>query len=94
MRVQRPQNHNGATGHVVYQGTAPIFVTTKLADMERLEKLSQVDATTGLAKDGDASMIYRRLKIYKFHTRIPKTPDTVKYCPACFSKLVLSQSQP
>ena len=38
-------------------------------------------------------MIYRRLKVYKFHTRIPKTAGKIKYCPACFAKLVLGQSQ-
>ncbi len=93
VRVQRPQNQNGVTGHVTYQGTAPIFATTKLVDMERFAKLSEIDAETGLAKDADASMIYRRLKVYKFHTRIPKASGKVKYCPACFAQLVLSQSR-
>ena len=94
LRVQRPQNQNGVTGHVTYQGTAPIFVTTKLADMERFEKLSAIDAATGLAHDADASMIYRRLKVYKFHKRIPKAAARLKYCPSCFAQLVLSQAQP
>ena len=38
-------------------------------------------------------MSYRRLKVYKFHTRIPKTAGKIKYCQACFAKLVLGQSQ-
>ena len=94
VRIQRPQNQNGVVGHVTYQGTAPIFATTKLADIARFEKLSEIDPATGLAKDADASMIYRRLKVYKFLTRIPKAAGKIKYCPACFAKLVLSQAQP
>ena len=93
VRVQRSQNQTGVTGHVTYQGTAPIFVTTKLADMERFAKLSEIDPATGLAKDADAAMVFRRLKVYKFHTRISKATMKVKYCPACFSQLVLGQSR-
>lgn len=94
VRVQRPQNQNGVTGHVVYQGTAPIFATTKLADMERFEALSEIDPGTGLAKDADAAMLHRRLKVYKFHTRIPKAAGKIKYCPRCFAQLILSQARP
>ena len=68
----------------MYQGTAPIFATTKLADMARLEKLSEIDRATGLPQDADASMIYRRLKVYKFNTRIAKPVSKIAYCPACF----------
>ena len=93
VRVQRPHNQNGVTGHVVYQGTAPIFMTTKLCDIERLAKLSEVDPSSGSPKGTEASMVYRRLKIYKFHSRIAKPKGKkIKYCPACFAKLVLSQS--
>jgi hypothetical protein len=45
-----------------------------------------------LALDADASMIYRRLKVYEFRKRITKAPGKIKYCPTCFAKLVLSQS--
>ena len=93
LRVQRPQNQNGVAGHVTYQGTAPIFATTKLGDMARFEQLSQIDAETGLARDADASMIYRRLKVYKFYRRIPKSSSRVEYCPACFAQLLLSQAR-
>ena len=66
VRVQRPQNQTGVAGHVVHEGSAPIFATTKLADMDRLAKLSEVDPGTGPPQDAEASMIYRRLKVYKF----------------------------
>ena len=35
--VARPQNISGQTGHKLYVGRAPVFVTTKLEDMCRLE---------------------------------------------------------
>jgi hypothetical protein len=92
VRVQRPQNQTGVMGHVVYQGTAPIFATTKLADMNRLASLSEIDPVTGLAIDADASMLYRRLKVYKFHARIAKPTGQFKYCAACFAQLILSQA--
>ena len=90
--VQRPQNQTGVMGHVVYQGTAPIFATTKLADMNRLASLSEIDPVTGLAIDADASMLYRRLKVYKFHALLAKPTGQMKYCAACFAQLILSQA--
>ena len=63
VRVQRPQNQTGVSGHVTYRGSAPIFATTKLDDMERLERLSVVDPLTGAPGDINASMCWRRLKV-------------------------------
>ena len=76
----------------MYEGSAPIFATTKLADMERLAELSTVDPKTGHPQDADASMIYRRLKVYKFLVRVPKPSAKVKYCPACFAQMVMAQA--
>ena len=92
LRVQRPQNQTGLTGHVVYRGSAPIFATTKLDDMERLEWLSTINPVTSVPYDTNASMCFRRLKVYKFRFRIPKPGRQIPYCPACFAKLVLSQA--
>lgn len=92
VRVQRPQNQNGVVGHVVYEGSAPIFATTKLADMERFADLAKVDPKTGHPQDADASMIYRRLKVYKFLVRVPKPSGKVTYCPACFARMVMAQA--
>ena len=61
--------------------------------MRRFEKLSHIDAATGVAHDADAAMIFRRLKVYDFHTRMPKSSGRVTYCPACFAQLVLSQAR-
>ena len=32
--IGRPQNMQGMSGNIVYKGTAPIFVTTKLSDLQ------------------------------------------------------------
>ena len=42
----------------MYKGSAPIFVTTKLADLEKLQYYSQLDPSTGVPWDADASMLY------------------------------------
>ena len=59
--IQRPQNDPGAKGHVTYRGAAPIFATTKLDDMEKLEWLSDANPSTGTAYDVNASMAFRRM---------------------------------
>eukprot|EP00973_Karenia_brevis_P008838 1197555-Karenia_brevis.AAC.1 len=37
--VSRPQNVPGVQGHFMYRGSAPVFVTGKLDDIENLQKL-------------------------------------------------------
>ena len=91
--VNRPQNDKFQTGHDKYKGTSPIFVTTKLSDIEMLAKYAAIDPQTGRPSDADASMIYRRLKVYPFTTRIPQPPAGMPYCARCFAELVLQQSQ-
>ena len=89
--TQRPQNDPGAKGHVTYRGTAPIFATTKLDDMEKLEWLSAVNPSTGTAYDVNASMVFRRLKVYKFTAKLVKPKEQRIYCQCCFATLVLGQ---
>ena len=88
--INRPQNDAGAKGHYSYQGSAPVFVTTKLVDIERLDRLAADDPLTGAPIDANASMLRRRLKIYPFTVRIPKPPPGIKHCGPCFSKAVLA----
>jgi hypothetical protein len=87
--ITRPQNQAGASGHVLYKGTAPIFVTCKLPDLEWLEYKAQVDPVTGSPYDAEASMIPRRLKIYRFTRRVQKPPQKFEFCAACFATMVL-----
>ena len=69
-----------------------IFVTTKLDAIERLEWLSAIDPATGVPYDTNASMVFRRLKVYKFCVRIAEPDQQIPYCPACFAQLILSQA--
>ena len=56
--IAKPQNQPGSTGHDIYHGTAPVFITTKAQDIEALRA----------AGDGDASMLLRRLRVFTFYT--------------------------
>ena len=61
--------------------------------MDRLAKLSEIDPGTGLPQDTEASMLYRRLKVYKFLVRVPKpSGKKIAYCPACFPQMVMAQA--
>ena len=90
--VNRPQNVAGQIGHTKYEGTSPIFVTTKLDDVRRLESAASIDPDTGRPGDSEASMILRRLKVYRYTERIAKPPPGLPYCARCFAELVLNQS--
>ena len=89
--IGRPQNQRGVTGNLFYKGSAPIFITTKLKDLESLERYAEADPQTGAPWDADASMLFRRLKVYRFTERLPKRP-TFKFCAHCFANLVKAQA--
>ena len=91
LHVPRPQNQNGLAGHVSCRGSAPIFVTTKRDDVERLELLASTDPATGMPCDTNASMCHRRLQVYNYSVRIEKSEVKIPYCPVCFAQLVLAQ---
>lgn len=60
VKIPQPQNKQGTSGHMRFQGGAPIFATTKLDDMEELKKLAADDLVTGKPRDVNASMCFRR----------------------------------
>ena len=62
----------------MYRGGAPIFITTKKADVDKLAG----------SCDGDASMLFRRLKVYKFNVRVAAPAGKLTECAHCFAKLV------
>jgi len=90
--VARPQNQQGVTGHLTYRGSAPLFITTKLADVEELQHAARVDPRTGRPVSSEASMLYRRLKVYAFTTKITAPGIQVPHCKRCFAQLVLTQA--
>ena len=90
--IGRPHNISGKTGKVVCKGTAPIFITTKLEDMERLAYWAEVNPATGAPWDTEASMLMRRLKVYSFKQRVPKPRQQIPFCKHCFAHLVQTQA--
>ena len=89
--IVRPQNQPGVVGHLLYRGTAPIFATTKLEDMERLARAGADDPRTGVPVDADAAMVYRRLKVHRFTVPMVKPASRMPYCPRCFAHLLFEQ---
>ena len=90
--IGRPQNVPGASGNMMYKGSAPIFITTKMEDLDRLQSHAEIDPYSGKPWDADASMICRRLKVYKFATRVAKPGVQISYCGHCFGQLLHSCS--
>ena len=76
--IARPQNVTGQSGQELYHGGAPIFITTKKADVDKLAS----------SCDGDASMLFRRLKVCEFSVRVTAPAGKLPECAHCFSKLV------
>ena len=86
--IGTPKNVPGAHANMLYKGTAPVFVTTKLEDLERLRQHAEINPATGCPWDAEASMIWRRLKVYRFTRKASKPRQKLHYCPRCFSHLL------
>ena len=84
--------HQGAASQDIYRGRAPIFITTKLDWLSRLEHAAQINPETGLPWNTDASMLLRRLKVFKFIKRVGKPERTVPFCKHCFATLLFAQA--
>ena len=83
--ITRPQND--FAGHTLYKGTAPIFITTPLKRMERFITDAAWAARSG--ESSEATMMLRRLKLYKFSRKIRKPADQIPQCASCFAAFVL-----
>ena len=62
---------------------------------QNLEKAAADNPRTGQPTDSDASMLLRRLKIYRFTVRLeaPAGQEAVPHCARCFAQLVLNQAR-
>ena len=90
--IGQPQNVPGTTGNIEYKGRAPIFITCKLSDLQWLEWYAQINPSTGAPWDANASMVNRRLKVYRFCHRVDKPRGQLPFCTRCFAELVTSQA--
>jgi len=84
--LARPQGEY--IGHLLYKGSAPIFITTPLKRLENLERDAATAMQCGFCSE--ASMVLRRLKVYKFRQAVPRPPAQIPACAACFSDFLFS----
>ena len=71
----------------MYRGSAPIFITAKEKGLALLEDEAERAMRENTASE--ATMLLRRLRLYRFTQRMPKPPVALKPCGCCFAKFVL-----
>ena len=76
--IARPQNQY--SGHLRYTKDDPVFITTLEEDISTLSKN---------ILPGDAAMMKKRLKIFRFHKTIVNPDRSIKACARCFSSFLL-----
>ena len=92
--LNRPQNSGAYEGHLLYQGTAPIFVTAKEKDLGFVIQQATVDFALG--KASGLTMLLRRLRVYHFTVPLPVRPlgaPKIHACPRCFAEMMLQHGQ-
>ena len=84
--ITRPQNN--CNGHLIYRGTAPIFITAKLKNVGPTHERAQAAAAEG--KSSDDTMMMRRLRCYLFTEKLPiPVGVVVPQCGCCWSQMIL-----
>ena len=81
--IARPQGRDGEAGHLLYTGSAPIFVTTPLKRIEQMEQ--SVEQATAEGTSSPYSMLLRRVRVYRFRVRVPPPPAQIPPCAHCFA---------
>ena len=83
--ITRPQNH--VFGHLMYKGTAPIFITTKEPYLRAMAVAARTAIAAGQACE--ETMLLRRLCVYHFSAKLVLPPGRIPECAACFARMVL-----
>lgn len=90
--VTRPQNRD-YDGHLLYRGTAPIFVTCKERDLGPI--MAAADRAVAAGKPSQETMLLRRLRVYTLYQKLLVQPgEQVPECSACFASMVLNHGSP
>jgi len=85
--ITRPQNKD-YVGHMLYDGTAPLFITTKEKDLGPIIEAAEAARQQGMPSQN--TMLLRRLSVHSFHVPLPVPQGAVvPECPACFAQLVM-----
>ena len=83
-----PQNQ-GVCGHLLYKGSAPIFITTKEGYLKDLvDDASRAEAANA---QSEATMLLRRLRLFHFQHKLV-IDRNIEPCASCFSRLVLAHA--
>ena len=85
--ITLPQNTAGQSGHLMYYGDAPIFITAPEEVLRGMMGASMAGPT------GQGSMLLRRLKIFHFTVPIPEPPHAILPCTTCFARFVTEKAR-
>ena len=86
--ITKPQNdREGASGHCLYRGSAPIFITSPLESLQPL--IDQADAERSSGRPSQLTMLMRRLHIYHFRTPCQPPRRQLDPCASCFAHFVM-----
>ena len=89
--IARPQNNSLYQGHLMYKGSAPIFVTCKEQEMGPIIQAAEQAIRAGTPTD--ATMLLRRMRRYHLALPFPVAQGVrVPECSSCFAKLILGCS--
>ena len=85
--VTRPRNSAQYTGHLLYCGKAPIFVTCKEAELGPLIAKAQLATASG--RPSEETMLLRRMPVFPFTVPLPMPAGTkITSCGPCFARMV------
>ena len=82
--LTRPQGES--IGHLLYKGTAPIFITTPMKRLEKLETEAKAARAAGISCE--ATMLLRRLKVHRFNVAVSKPQKQIPACANCFANFL------
>ena len=86
--IARPQNVPGQCGHLPYEGSAPIVVTTKEKYLDKL--MHEAERVAATQEASESTMLLRRLRMWRFHRKLILPPQvTIAECPHCFAFMLL-----
>ncbi|CAE8608714.1 unnamed protein product [Polarella glacialis] len=77
------------SGHLLYQGSAPIFVTCKEKDLGPL--ICKAEAAVRLGEASEHTMLLRRLRVYTLSQKLP-VAEVHHECGSCFAKMIIQNS--
>ena len=87
--ITRPQNH--VFGHLMYKGTAPVFITTKEPHLRTMALAAHKAIAAGVGCE--ETMLLRRLCVYHFQEKLVLPAGLrIVECAGCFARMILHYS--